>query len=123
MLNNVLISGIATFIIFVFVEGYRSFRQFLIFKRVRETILVETFGYLKKTPKGFVDLNRLKNLLLDHLKEIKLSAWVKDINITWQSVDVIQFVFELKFEKLEPKYKFIIGLKDVDEIVEKTKTL
>ena len=78
---------------------------------------------MKKTPKGFVDLLRLKALLLDHLKEIKLSTWVKDINITWQSVDVIQFVFELKFEKLQPKYKFIIGLKDVEEIVEKTKTL
>ncbi|MDH8678933.1 hypothetical protein QE109_12275 [Fusibacter bizertensis] len=123
MLNNILISGIATFIIFVLIEGYRSFKQFLIFKRVRETILVATFGYLKKTPKGFVDLLRLKALLLDHLKEIKLSTWVKDINITWQSVDVIQFVFELKFEKLQPKYKFIIGLKDVEEIVEKTKTL
>ena len=85
--------------------------------------MVATFGYLKKTPKGFVDLLRLKALLLDHLKEIKLSTWVKDINITWQSVDVIQFVFELKFEKLQPKYKFIIGLKDVEEIVEKTKTL
>lgn len=123
MLNNILISAIATFIIFILFEGYKSFRQFLIFKRVRETILVATFGYLKKTPKGFVDLIRLKMLLLDHLKEIKLSTWVKDINITWQSVDVIQFVFELKFEKLEPKYKFIIGLKDVEEIVEKTKTL
>ena len=45
---------------------------------------------------------------------------VKDINITWQSVDVIQFVFELKFEKIQPKYKFIIGLKDVEDIVRKT---
>ena len=70
-----------------------------------------------------MDLLGLKHILLEKLKEIKLSSWVKDINITWQSVDVIQFVFELKFEKIQPKYKFIIGLKDIEEIVEKTHTI
>ena len=78
---------------------------------------------LFRSPKGFVDLLGLKHILLEKLKEIKLASWVKDINITWQSVDVIQFVFELKFEKIQPKYKFIIGLKDIEEIVEKTNTV
>jgi len=122
MLTNIILSGIATFLIFLWVEGYKSVRQFLIFKRVREVILIATFNYLKRTPKGFVDLPRLKHLLLEKLREIKLSVWVQDITITWQSVDVIQFVFELKFEKIQPKYKFIIGLKDIEEIVEKTKS-
>lgn len=122
MLTNIVLSGIATFLIFLLVEGFKSVRQFLIFKRVREVILIATFNYLKRTPKGFVDLPRLKRLLLDKLGEIKLSMWVQDITITWQSVDVIQFVFELKFEKIQPKYKFIIGLKDIEEIVEKTKS-
>lgn len=117
---NITIAGLATFVIFLMVESAKSVRQFMIFKRVREVILISTFNYLKRTPKGFVDLLRLKHLLLDKLGEIKLSNWVKDINITWQSVDVIQFVFELKFEKIQPKYKFIIGLKDVEEIIRKT---
>lgn len=120
MLMQIAIAGIATFVIFLMVESVKSIRQFMIFKRVREVILVSTFNYLKRTPKGFVDLSRLKFLLIDKLGEIKLSYWVKDINITWQSVDVIQFVFELKFEKIQPKYKFIIGLKDVEEIIRKT---
>lgn len=120
MLMQIIIAGLATFVIFLMVESVKSIRQFLIFKRVREVILVSTFNYLKRTPKGFVDLSRLKHLLVDKLGEIKLTNWVKDINITWQSVDVIQFVFELKFEKIQPKYKFIIGLKDVEDIVRKT---
>jgi hypothetical protein len=123
MLTNIILSGVATFLIFLMVESYKSIRQFLIFKRVREAILIATFNYLKRTPKGFVDLSRLKHLLLDKLKEIKLGNWVKEITITWQSVDVIQFVFELEFEKIKPKYKFIIGLKDIEEIMEKTKTV
>ncbi len=123
MITNILISGIITCVIFFVVESFKSVRQFLIFKKVREVILVSTFNYLKRTPKGFVDLLGLKHILLEKLKEIKLSSWVKDINITWQSVDVIQFVFELKFEKIQPKYKFIIGLKDIEEIVEKTHTI
>lgn len=123
MLTNIVLSGVATFLIFLMVESYKSIRQFLIFKRVREAILIATFNYLKRTPKGFVDLSRLKHLLLDKLKEIKLGNWVKEITITWQSVDVIQFVFELEFEKIRPKYKFIIGLKDIEEIMEKTKTV
>ncbi|HSN66560.1 MAG TPA: hypothetical protein VLS94_07965 [Fusibacter sp.] len=123
MLTNIILSGVATFLIFLMVESYKSIRQFLIFKRVREAILIATFNYLKRTPKGFVDLSRLKHLLLDKLKEIKLGNWVKEITITWQSVDVIQFVFELEFEKIRPKYKFIIGLKDIEEIMEKTKTV
>jgi hypothetical protein len=90
---------------------------------VREVILIATFNYLKRTPKGFVDLSSLKHLLMDKLMEIKLSAWVKEINITWQSMDVIQFVFELDFEKIKPKYKFVIGLKDVEEIVDRTKLI
>ncbi|OJV66377.1 MAG: hypothetical protein BGO41_02800 [Clostridiales bacterium 38-18] len=120
MLENVLIAGIATFIVFISVETIKSFRQFLIFKRVRETILIAAFGYLKHTPKGFVDLSRLKTHLIEKLREIKLIRWVKDITITWESVDAIQFVFELKFEKLQPKYKFVIGLKDVDEVINRT---
>lgn len=123
MLTNIVLSGVATFLIFLMVESYKSVKQFLIFKRVREAILIATFNYLKRTPKGFVDLSRLKHLLLDKLKEIKLGNWVKEITITWQSVDVIQFVFELEFEKIKPKYKFIIGLKDIEEIMEKTKTV
>lgn len=123
MLTNIIFSGVATFLIFLMVESYKSVKQFLIFKRVREAILIATFNYLKRTPKGFVDLSRLKHLLLDKLMEIKLGNWVKEITITWQSVDVIQFVFELEFEKIRPKYKFIIGLKDIEEIMEKTKTV
>ncbi len=123
MLTNIVVSGIATFLVFLIVESYKNVRQFLIFKRVREAILIATFNYLKRTPKGFVDLSRLKHLLLDKLKEIKLAIWVKEITITWQSVDVIQFVFELEFEKIQPKYKFIIGLKDIEEILDKTKTV
>jgi len=123
MLTNIILSGVATFLIFFLVESYKSVRQFLIFKRVREAILIATFNYLKRTPKGFVDLSRLKHLLIDKLKEIKLGSWVKEITITWQSVDVIQFVFELEFEKIKPKYKFIIGLKDIEEIMDKTKTV
>jgi hypothetical protein len=123
MLTNIILSGVATFLIFLMVESYKSVKQFLIFKRVREAILIATFNYLKRTPKGFVDLSRLKHLLIDKLKEIKLGTWVKEITITWQSVDVIQFVFELEFEKIQPKYKFIIGLKDIEEILDKTKTV
>ena len=99
MLMEIIFAGVATFVIFLMVESVKSIRQFLIFKRVREVILVSTFNYLKRTPKGFVDLSRLKHLLVDKLGEIKLTNWVKDINITWQSVDVIQFVFELKLDR------------------------
>ena len=123
MLTNIVLSGVATFLIFLMVQSYKSVKQFLIFKRVREAILIATFNYLKRTPKSFVDLSRLKHLLIDKLKEIKLGSWVKEITITWQSVDVIQFVFELEFEKIRPKYKFIIGLKDIEEIMDKTKTV
>lgn len=123
MLTNIILSGVATFLIFLMVQSYKSVKQFLIFKRVREAILIATFNYLKRTPKSFVDLSRLKHLLIDKLKEIKLGSWVKEITITWQSVDVIQFVFELEFEKIRPKYKFIIGLKDIEEIMDKTKTV
>jgi len=121
MLINVTMSAIVTFLVFLLVESYKSVRQFFIFKRVREAILIATFIYLKRTPKSFVDLSRLKHLLLDKLKEIKLATWVKEITITWQSVDVIQFVFELEFEKIKPKYKFIIGLKDLEELIDKKK--
>ncbi len=123
MLTNIILSGIATFLVFLMAESFKNIRQFLIFKRVREAILIATFNYLKRTPKGFVDLSRLKGLLFDKLKEIKLIIWVKEITITWQSVDVIQFVFELEFKRFKPKYKFIIGLKDIEEIMDKTKTV
>ena len=123
MFLNIIVAGLATFFIFMMVETVKSFRQFLIFKRVRQTILLATFAYLRKTPKGFVDLARLKHVLYERLMEIKLATWVKEINITWQSVDVIQFVFELRFEKIQPKYKFIIGLKDFDESKDQSSTI
>lgn len=123
MFNNLLVSGFATFLIYLVVEAFKSIRQFLIFKRVREVILIATFNYLKRTPKGFVDLSNLRHVLMEKLLEIKLSSWVKEINITWQSVDVIQFVFELEFEKIKPKYKFVIGLKEVEEIINRTKMI
>jgi hypothetical protein len=94
----------------------------MIFKRIREAILVATFNYLKKTPKHFVDLSGLRNHLMEKLKEIQLAMWVKEISITWQSVDVIQFVFELSFERFQPKYKFVIGLRDIDQIIDKTQS-
>lgn len=122
MLTNVIISMVLTFLIFLTFESLKSIRQFMIFKRVRETILVTTFNYLKKTPKHFVDLSGLRNHLMEKLKEIQLAMWVKEISITWQSVDVIQFVFELSFERIQPKYKFVIGLRDIEQIIDKTQS-
>ena len=122
MFTNVVISMMLTFLIFLTFESLKSVRQFLIFKRVREVILVATFNYLKKTPKSFVDLSGLRNHLMDKLKEIQLSMWVKEISITWQSVDVIQFVFELSFERIQPRYKFVIGLRDFEQIIDKTQS-
>lgn len=119
MLLNVMIAGVITFLIFIAVEFYNSMRQFIIFKKVRDALLLSTFNYLKKTPERMVDLNRLRNVLIERLQEIKLSPWVDDIKITWQSVDAIQFIFEFNFEKLKPKYKFIIGLKDVEEMLKR----
>lgn len=122
MLTNVIISMVLTFLIFLTFESLKSIRQFMIFKRVREAILVTTFNYLKKTPKHFVDLSGLRNHLMEKLKEIQLAMWVKEISITWQSVDVIQFVFELSFERIQPKYKFVIGLRDIEQIIDKTQS-
>ncbi len=116
MLINVLIAAVLTFSIFLTVEFIKSVQQFLIFKKVRETILLSAFSYLKQTPQSFVDLNRLREMLLKRLSDTKLSRWVNDLKITWQSHDAIQFVFELKFNEMKPKYKFVIGLKDIEEI-------
>ena len=119
MLFNVFISAFATLLIYLTVDFYKNFRQFLIFKRVRTAILTSTFHYLQRTPNRFVDLNRLKQVQMEKLKEIKLSEWVDDIKITWKSVDAIQFVFELNFERLKPRYKFVIGLKDIEDMVKR----
>ncbi|MDN5351105.1 MAG: hypothetical protein PWQ12_21 [Clostridiales bacterium] len=119
MIFNIFISAFATLLIYLSVDFYKNFKQFLIFKRVREAILSSTFYYLQRTPNHFVDLNHLKQAQLEKLTEIKLSEWVQDIKITWKSVDVIQFVFELKFERLKPRYKFVIGLKDVEDMVKR----
>lgn len=115
ILINVLIAAVATFILYLLVEFVISIKQFLIFKRVREAVLLTTFMYLKKTPQRFVDLQILKGFLLNRLKDTKLESWVNDIRITWHSNDAIQFVFELNFEKLKPKYKFVIGLDEFDK--------
>jgi len=119
MLLNILFAAAMTFSIFLTVEFIKSIQQFLIFKKVRETILLSSFSYLKQTPHSFVDLNKMREMLMNKLSEIKLSKWVYDLKITWQSSDAIQFVFELKFNELKPKYKFVIGLKDIEEIVNK----
>ncbi len=114
MLMNVLIAAFVTLGIYIVVEFVKSIRQFLIFKRVRTTILMSIFHYLKKTPQNFVDLHHLKGVLLNRLKETKMSAWVRDITISWHSADAIEFVFELNFKKVHPKYKFVIGLEEFE---------
>lgn len=119
MLLNILFAGAVTFSIFLMVEFLKSIQQFLIFKKVRETILLSSFSYLKQTPHSIVDLNKMREMLLGKLSETKLSKWVNDLKITWQSSDAIQFVFELKFNEIKPKYKFVIGLKDIEEIINK----
>lgn len=113
---NVIKAGVVTILIYFLVELFFSVKQFLIFKKIRQTILFTTFMYLKKTPQRFVDLNLLKDFLINRLKDTKLEAWVKDIKITWHSVNAIQFVFELNFEKLKPRYKFVIGLDEFDKV-------
>lgn len=117
MIQNILIAGGITFFIYIAVEFIKSIRQFMIFKKVRETILISAFTYLKRTPDSHVDLNHLHSLLMKKLSEFKLVKWVREINITWQSQDAIQFIFELEFKELHPKYKFVIGLDDIREVI------
>lgn len=114
MLWNILIAAFLTLGIYIIAEFVKSFRQFLIFKKVRTMILVSIFQYLKKTPQKFVDLSNLKHLLEERLLEQQLMLWVKDITISWHSTNAIEFVFELNFEKMHPKYKFVIGLDEFE---------
>lgn len=118
MWNNILIAGGTTFLIFISVEFVISIRQLIIFKKIRAAILLSTFNYLKKTPQHFVDLQYLTSILHNRLQEAHLKKWVVDIKISWHSVDSIQFVFELNFEKLKPKYKFVIGLNEFDQSIQ-----
>ncbi len=117
MLNSLLIAGLGTLVMFFCIEFIKSVRQFAIFKKVRETLLESIVIYLKETPYTFVDLNVLREKLLLTLIETHQRPWVDDIRITWASNDTILFVFEMNFPKLKPKYKFIVGLKDVQKIV------
>lgn len=119
MFTSVLIAMVLTFSIFMTVEFIKSVKQFLIFKQVRETILMVVFSYLKQTPQTFVDLVKLRELLLRKLNEIRLTRWVYDLKVTWSSYDAIQFVIELKFKEMKQKYKFVIGLKDIQEVINK----
>lgn len=119
MLNNIFIAAALTFAVYFLVEFYKSVRQFLIFNRIRQSLLVSTFNYLKKTPQRMVDLNSLRALLLEKLKDQKMAMWVDDIKISWHTMDAIQFVFIFKFEKLRPKYRFVIGLKDVEDMMKR----
>lgn len=119
MILNILIAGAMTFSIYLIVEFYKSIRQFMLFNRIREALLLSTFNYLRRTPQRMVDLNNLRGLLFEKLKEQKMSMWVDDIKISWHSMDAIQFIFVFKFEKLKPKYKFVIGLKDVEEMMKR----
>lgn len=114
---NILFAAALTAVIYLIIETGKSIRQFFIFRKLRETILTETFSYLEHTPKNLVDLSKLQGRIAEAIGSLKLSSWVKEIKISWQSVDVIQFVFELKFEKLRPHYKFLIGLKELEDFI------
>ena len=115
MFFEVLIAGVLTFIVFIIAEFASSIRQFLIFKKVREEIVVSAFNYLKQTPVSALDLNTLREQLLKKLSDMKLSKWVSELRINWNTMDSIQFVFELKFDKVKPRYKFVIGLNDIND--------
>lgn len=115
MFYNVLIAGFLTLGIYIVWEFVKSFRQFLIFKKVRMTILLSIFQYLKKTPQKYVDLQNLKHDLEMRLIEQQMMLWVKAINISWHTVNSIEFVLELNFEKISPKYKFVIGLDEFEK--------
>lgn len=115
MIINILIATFLTLGIYFAVGFVKSFKQFIIFKKVRTMILLSIFQYLKKTPQKFVDLQHLKQTLENHLIEQQLMLWVREINITWHSVNAIEFVFEMNFERIQPKYKFVIGLDEFEK--------
>ena len=113
MLIDILIAAFGTLFIYTLVRYVKSIRQILIFNEVKETILSVTFQYLKKTPDRLLDLSQLKTLALVRLKEYKLTKWVKAIEVTWASRDVIQFIFEFEFSEIHSKYKFVVGIKEI----------
>lgn len=115
-IGGIIFAAIGTFLLFILIELLMSIRQFYLFKKIRTTLVVTALKYLKETPTTFVDLNILQNILLCKLKETKMDTWIEDIKISWRSGDDIHFVFELNFEKLKPRYQFVIGLSDVERL-------
>jgi len=121
MINNILFSALLTFTVYFIVNFSKSIYQFMIFKRVRESILLSAYQYLKQTPEHGVDLGKLKEIEMKQLSELKIIRWVKDLKISWRTEDSIEFVFVLKFNGLSPKYKFVIGLKEMNELINSTR--
>lgn len=104
--------------IYLSVGYFKSVRRVLIFNRVRELILIETFRYIKKTPDRLLDLDQLQTQTYRRLKANKLIKWVKGLDITWATHDAIQYSFEFEYSAMSKKYKFVIGVEEFQKIVD-----
>ncbi|MBS7525523.1 hypothetical protein KHM83_02385 [Fusibacter paucivorans] len=118
MFYAILIAAIGTLMVYMSVRYIKSIHQIMIFKQVRESILLSTFNYVKQTPDRFLDLNQLRGLAIKRLNEHKLRKWVKALNITWAAHDAIQFMFEFDFTEIHAKYKFIVGIDEIQKVLD-----
>jgi len=118
MIKALLIATIGTLCVYMTVRYINSIRQVLVFKRVREAILLSVFYYLKQTPERFLDLEKLHQLSLNRISEYNLKKWVKWLSITWEHYDAIQVNFELDVSEIHTKYRFIVGVKEVKKNLE-----
>jgi hypothetical protein len=113
MIKALLIATIGTSCMYMMVRYIKSIRQILVFKRVREAILLSVFYYLKQTPEHVLDLEKLHQLSLNRINDCNLKKWVKRLSITWIQYDAIQVHFELNVSDIHTKYRFVVGVKEV----------
>lgn len=116
MIYNFFIASGITLMIFIITKLIQNYKKFVVYQKIRDLILKKSSQYLNKVPAKYVDIQALKEYLFAELKQETLEKWVEDISISWDAKDRLAFAFRLRFPPLNPTYRFVIGMRDVEDL-------
>jgi hypothetical protein len=106
-MNEYVIALFGTFLVFIWVQTFRSFMRMNLFKKIKRRILVLTTLYVVEHSRdGFIGY-QYRNYIYRKLEEEQLRRWVERVDIRW--INETRFVLSLDMlyhENLRMTYEF-----------------
>jgi hypothetical protein len=105
-MGDISIALLATFSIYILITLIKLTRSFIVYKKVKKTIIYSIYYYFNQYDYDYANLEALKKLIEKKLKHINSLEKIEFLELKWKKKNTFQLRFKLNAKKSYPVHSF-----------------